>query len=214
MALPVDPEMLALFAPVALALNLTPGADMLFCLGQGARSGPGAGLAAAAGISAGSLVHAGAAGLGLAALMAAHPPLFEAVRWAGVAYLAWLGLRAFAALARGEDAVAGRAVRPLRPGAAFRAGLAVNLLNPKVGVFVLALVPQFVRPEAGPVLGQFLAFGAVLAAGGMLVNGAVGASAGHAGRALARSRRLGQALQAATGTIFLGLAARLALQKG
>lgn len=213
MSLPVDPATLALFVPVALALNLTPGADMLFCLGQGARSGPAAGLAAAAGISAGSLVHATAAGLGLAALMAAHPPLFEAVRWAGVAYLVWLALRAFAGLLRGEGLAAGGAARPMQAGAAFRAGLLVNLLNPKVGVFVLALVPQFVRPEAGPVLVQFWVFGAVLATGGMLVNGAAGLSAGHVGRALARSRRLGQALQALAGVIFLGLAARLAMQR-
>ncbi|MDF2232661.1 LysE family translocator [Albimonas sp. CAU 1670] len=213
MSFPVSPETLAVFIPVALALNLTPGADMLFSLGQGARSGPAAGVAAAAGISAGSLVHATAAGVGLAALIAAHPLAFEVVRWAGVAYLVWLALRAFADLARGHGLDGAPSVAPMRPLAAFRAGLLVNLLNPKVGIFVLALVPQFVRPEAGSILGQFLVFGAVLGIGGMAINGAVGLSAGHVGRALARSRRMSQALQAATGTIFLALAARLALQR-
>lgn len=213
MPLPVAPETLALFVPVALALNLTPGADMLFCLGQGARSGPAAGVSAAAGISAGSLVHAGAAGVGLAALMAAHPVAFEVVRWAGVAYLVWLALSAFRDLARGQGIGGGPAAPALRPWAAFRAGLLVNILNPKVGIFVLALVPQFVRPEAGPILAQFLVFGAVLGIGGLAINGAVGLSAGHIGRALARSRAMTRAMQAATGTIFLALAARLAMQR-
>ncbi len=83
-------ETLLLFVPAALALNLTPGNDMLFCLGQGVRAGPRAGIAASLGIAAGGMLHTLAAALGLAALLAAHPGAFEAIRWAGVAYLVYL----------------------------------------------------------------------------------------------------------------------------
>ena len=160
----IEPSTLAVFVPVALALNLTPGADMLMCAGQGMRSAR-AGLLASLGVSAGGLVQALAAGLGLAALLAATPWAFEAVRWAGVAYLAWL---AVAALRGGRPGGA-----PPAPASAFRAGLTVTLLNPKTGLFMLALVPQFVNPAA-PVLPQFLAFGAILSLGGLIVNGTVG----------------------------------------
>ena len=164
-----DLATLALFVPVALALNLTPGADMMFALGQGLRSGR-AGVMAALGVSAGGMIHALAAGLGLAALVAAYPAAYEIIRWAGVAYLLWLALGALRD--DGTDHTA-RAVPN-----AFRQGLVVNVLNPKVGIFMLALVPQFVDPTR-PILPQFLVFGLVIATGGALVNGSVGLLAGR-----------------------------------
>ena len=89
----IEFETLLIFIPIALALNITPGADMLFCLGQGAKSGPQAGVVAALGIATGSLIHAVVAGLGLAAFLAAFPLAFEIVRWAGVAYLVYLAVQ-------------------------------------------------------------------------------------------------------------------------
>lgn len=88
-------ETLLVFAPAALALNLTPGNDMLFCLGQGMRSGARAGVAASFGIATGVFLHTLAAAAGLAALIATHPGAFEAIRWAGVAYLVFLAFQAF-----------------------------------------------------------------------------------------------------------------------
>ena len=82
----VDPVFLLAFVPAGLALNLTPGADMMFCLGQGMRSGPRAALAASAGISLGAFIHAALAGFGLGAVVATVPGAFEVIRWAGVAY--------------------------------------------------------------------------------------------------------------------------------
>ena len=81
--MPVDPLVLLAFIPAGLALNLTPGADMMFCLGQGLRSGPGAAMAANVGIAVGGMVHTLAAALGLGALLAAHPAAFDVIRWAG-----------------------------------------------------------------------------------------------------------------------------------
>jgi threonine/homoserine/homoserine lactone efflux protein len=199
----VDPLTLLAFVPAALALNLTPGADMMFCLGQGLRSGPRAALAASAGISTGGMVHVALAGLGLGALVATLPWAFDAIRWAGVGYLLWL---AWGALRDTGGQGAGRPA--MRPGRAFRTGFVVNLTNPKVILFVLAFVPQFVSPQAGSVLGQFLVFGAVLALGGLLINGAVGVFAGGIGRRLARG---GRVLGYVTGGIYAALAVRLAL---
>lgn len=200
----IDPVMVLAFLPAALALNLTPGADMLFCLAQGARGGARPALAAAAGISAGCMVHVTAAGLGLGALVARAPMAFDVIRWAGVAYLLWLAVRTLRGGPAGDAA-------PVRPARAFRDGLVVNLTNPKVILFILALLPQFVDP-ARPVLPQFLILGAVLAAGGMAVNGAVGAFSGGIGRALARSARADLALRWITATVFGALALRLALE--
>ncbi|MEO0402417.1 MAG: LysE family translocator, partial [Pseudomonadota bacterium] len=192
----VDPVLLLAFIPAGLALNLTPGADMMFCLGQGLRSGPRAALAASAGISLGSFVHTTLAGLGLGALVASAPIAFEVIRWVGVAYLVWLAIQTLHARTRAD-------VPAVTPRRAFRAGVLVNLTNPKVILFVLAFVPQFVVPEAGSVLGQFLIFGALLALGGFVINGAVGVFAGGAGQRFARGSRI---LDWASAGVFAGLA--------
>jgi threonine/homoserine/homoserine lactone efflux protein len=200
----IDPIVLLAFVPAALALNMTPGADMMFCLAQGARGGPRPALAASAGISAGVMVHVAAAGLGLGALVAARPGLFDAIRWIGVAYLAWLAWKTL----RAPRATGGPPVHPSR---AFRDGLLVNLTNPKVIFFILAFVPQFVDP-ARPVLPQFLLFGGVIALGGFVVNGAVGWFSGSLGAQLAGNPGLDRALRWVTATILVGLALRLALE--
>lgn len=198
----VDPIVLLAFIPAALALNLTPGADMMFCLGLGIRQGPGAAWRASAGISTGGMIHVLLAGLGLSAIVASAPLAFDVIRWIGVAYLLWL---AWQALRRSEKtaALAGQVRAD-----AFRAGLLVNLTNPKVILFVLAFVPQFVDPQAGPVLPQFLIFGAVIGIGGFVINGCVGTFAGALGQRLARGSRV---LDWLTAGIFTALAGRLAL---
>jgi threonine/homoserine/homoserine lactone efflux protein len=151
------------------------------------------------------MVHVALAGLGVGALVARHPAAFDAIRWAGVAYLLWLVLRT---LQKPPGTGARAEVRPAR---AFRDGLVVNLTNPKVILFILAFVPQFVTP-AGPVLAQFLLFGAVIAAGGFVVNGAVGVCSGGLGRILARDRRVERGLRLVTAGLFGGLALRLAME--
>lgn len=201
----VDPLVLLAFIPAALALNLTPGADMMFCLGQGLRSGARPALAASAGISVGAFFHAGLAGLGLSALIAAMPGAFDVIRWAGVAYLLFLAWQSLRQGALSSSATAAPALR------AFREGLLVNLTNPKVILFVLAFVPQFVDPARGAVLLQFLIFGAVLALGGFVINGLVGVFAGGIGRKLTGSPVFARWLGRVSAGIFAGLAVRLAL---
>lgn len=207
MSFPVDPLVLAAFVPAGLALNLTPGADMMFVLAQGLRGGPRAGMAANLGIAAGCLVHVAIAALGLAALLKAHPTAFEAIRWAGVGYLLWLAWKSLRA-------------GPVRPGTAtaaplprvFRDALVVNLLNPKVALFILAFLPQFVDP-ARPVLAQFVVLGLVFNLGGLLVNGAVALTAAGLGARLARSEGFSRGLGRVSAAIFALLALRLAVME-
>ena len=199
----VDPLTLAAFVPAALALNLTPGADMMFCLGQGLRSGPRAAVAASTGIGVGGMVHVTLAGLGLSAVIAALPWAFDVIRWIGVIYLLYLAWQAF--YRSKETREAGRSMSARR---AFGTGFAVSLANPKVILFVLAFIPQFAVPDAGSVLGQFLIFGAVLGIGGFFINGAVGVFASGLGRRLARG---GHLLGWISSGIFVALAAKLAL---
>lgn len=203
----IDAVTLLAFVPAALALNLTPGPDMMFCLGQGLRSGRAAAAAASAGISAGSMVHVTLAGLGLGAVVAAVPGVFDLIRWIGVVYLLCL---AWGALRSGPVQADAPAVPARR---AFRAGFLVNLTNPKVILFVLAFVPQFVRPEAGPVLAQFLVFGLILAAGGFVINGLAGVFAGQAKQRLAGSPVFARWLGRVSAGIFAGLAVRLAIME-
>lgn len=206
----IELQTLYLFIPIALALNLTPGADMLFCLGQGAKSGPRAGMMASFGIATGSFVHALAGGLGLAALIAANPVAFEVIRWAGVVYLLWLAWRAFTSpIGQLNPAKVG----PSRSWRAWKDGMIVCLLNPKVAIFMLALVPQFVDPARGSVLIQFLVFGTILNVGGTFVNALIGVFAGGIGGFFARNRKAARVLQYATGSVFVGLAAKLAFER-
>ncbi|MEO8242029.1 MAG: LysE family translocator [bacterium] len=209
MMLPVEPLTLLSFIPAALALNMTPGADMMFCLGQGLRSGPRAAMAANFGIAAGGLVQVLLAGLGLGALVAAHPWSFEAIRWAGVAYLLVLAAQCLrGGIARPE------LVALARPLVVFRQAFLVNILNPKVILFILAFLPQFVDPSR-PMLPQFLTLGAVFCLGGLIVNGMVGTMAGGIGRRLAQSATLARWLGRVSAGIFAGLALRLAvMQRG
>jgi len=202
-----DPWVLLAFLPAALALNLTPGADMMFCLGQGLRSGARPAVAASAGISVGALVHTALAGLGLSALIAHVPLAFDIIRWLGVGYLLWLAIAAL------RGGLAANPHPPVPARRAFREGLVVNLTNPKVILFVLAFVPQFVDPSRGVILAQFLVFGAVLALGGFVVNGLVGVFAGGIGQTLIGSPVFSRILGVISAGIFGALAVRLALME-
>ena len=202
----VDPLVLLAFLPAALALNLTPGADMMFCLGQGLRSGPRSAIAASAGISLGAFVHTGLAGFGLSAVVAKMPGAFDVIRWIGVGYLIWL---AISSLRNGmSTASTGTKITAKQ---AFWQGMIVNLFNPKVIFFVLAFIPQFVDPLRGSVVAQFLVFGLVLSLGGFIINAAVGIFAGGVGQRLTTNQRFARGLGIVSAGIFGALALRLAL---
>ena len=154
---------LALFTLTVFVLNATPGVDMAFTLLSTLRGGIRAGLAASAGICAGCVVHTLAAAFGLAALMAASSAAFNTVKWAGAAYLLWLAIGLLRqALRAGVTAVAGETPDASVGTAAqlFRQGFLTNVLNPKVALFFLALLPQFIASDAPNKTAAFLFLGA------------------------------------------------------
>jgi len=200
----VDGARLALFLASGLLLNVTPGPDMLFVLAAGSSGGRGCGARAALGIGAGSLVHTVAATLGLSALLASSARAFALVKYAGAAYLFYIGVRALLDRRRLEG------VEATSDDRIFVRAVITNVLNPKVALFYLAFVPQFVDAARGGVSAQFLFLGATFTATGTLVNLAVGVAAERLGRALRTHRR---AMQRVTGTIFIALGLRLALDR-
>ena len=141
---------LALFALTVLVVNATPGVDLAFTLLATLKGGVRAGLAAAAGIGAGCVIHTLAATFGLAALLAASSAAFSIVKWAGAAYLLWLAFGMLRqGLATAPDEAHAAAAAPQRSAAAlFRQGFTTNVLNPKVALFFLALLPQFIDADA------------------------------------------------------------------
>jgi threonine/homoserine/homoserine lactone efflux protein len=199
---------------VALGIAyLLPGPDMILLLQTGAMRGRRAALATVIGLGAARSIHVALAGLGLAALLQAAPGLFDAIRFVGAAYLAWLALgilRAPSLVPPDLPEAAGSRLAPAY-GAAIRRGLLTNLLNPKALLFCSVLLPQFVHPGSGGVAGQFAALGLVLVAVGAAFDTAFALAGAGLGRFLARHRAL-EAVQRWLFASLLGaFAARLAI---
>jgi threonine/homoserine/homoserine lactone efflux protein len=188
---------------------LTPGPDMLFCLAAGMRGGPRAGFLAALGAATGEVVHISASAAGLAALFRAAPVLYDSVRVVGAGYLVLLGIRA---LRRRNESIGGGTERAAKSERAYRRGLITNLLNPKMALFSIAFLPQFVDPHAGSVAVQFLVLGACFVVLEIAVDGTVGLLAGRLAGLLSGSRAR-RNLNVAAGSVFLGLGARVALER-
>lgn len=197
----MDPATIAAFAGAGILLNLTPGSDVMFASASGLSGGPRAGIAAAAGISLGGLVHTALAAFGLAALIAASPAAYEAIRWLGAAYLLFLAVRTWRAP---PDTGHGTGANSLH--IAFRRGFLTNMLNPKVALFILALLPQFTTPGAGPIWHQILILGTIFAVTGFVITSGYGATAGLLRAVLIRASKT---LNRITALVFGALAIRL-----
>jgi threonine/homoserine/homoserine lactone efflux protein len=205
----IDLSDLLVFLTAALALNLTPGNDMMYVLGQGLKSGPKAGIAASLGIATGSLIHLALVAAGLAVILAEHPQVFDAVRWAGAAYLVWIAVKTLTTPG-GVLMVEGERRGLL---SAWRDGVLVNVFNPKTIIFMFAFLPPFVHPENGAPLLQLWILGTLFNAGGTIVNCLVAVFAGAIGARLARDARLARAFSLVTAGLFLMLAARMAFER-
>jgi threonine/homoserine/homoserine lactone efflux protein len=200
---------LALFLAAGLALNLTPGPDMLYVAARGANEGRSAGVVSALGIGAGTLVHVTLVAAGLAALLTAVPVAYRVLRLGGAAYLIYLGVRAL----RGGPAAAGSSLAPAPLGVIFRQGVITNVLNPKVALFFLAFLPQFVDPSRGSPALQVVGLGLLFDVSGTLVNLVVALGSSRVADRLRRADEPGGAgriIQRATGGLFIALGARLA----
>lgn len=205
------PDILTLgpFFLAAIALNLTPGADMTYVIARAATQGRRAGVAASFGIAGGSLVHTALAAFGVSAILAHSEAAFLAVKAAGVAYLLYLAWKALAA-GHARRTVP-TAPTPAGHGRIFWEGVLTNVLNPKVALFILAFLPQFVDPKAGPVWLQIIILGTLFNISGTTVNCVVALSTAAAARVLKGSAAVGIWLNRLTAVVFVGLAVRLAL---
>jgi threonine/homoserine/homoserine lactone efflux protein len=196
------------FVAAGLALNIVPGADMTFIIASAARGGRRAGVIASLGVGAGALVHILAAVLGLSAILASSQTAFDAIKYAGAAYLLWLAL----SLLRTREAPAQSGARPPESGwRLFRAAMLVNILNPKVALFFLAFLPQFVDPAAAVPAVQILCLGLWFDFAGTLVNIAVALAAAGAAQRLRHVAWLGKAARWIAATAMGALAVQLAL---
>jgi len=197
-----------LFVATGIFLNLTPGQDTLYILGSSMAYGRRVGVASALGISAGCVVHTLAAAAGLSAVLATSATAFIAIKLAGAAYLIYLGMRALMAPAE--------VISPLRradsvPGdLAFRRGVLTNALNPKVALFFLALLPQFIDADSPNKIGAFLALGLTFVVTGTAWCLILAVTASHArGYFVGRPHALGH-ISRASGALFILLGLRLA----
>ena len=204
------PAEAAVFATAVFVLNATPGVDFVLTVSRTLQGGARAGVAAALGINAGCVVHALAAAFGLAAMLALLPAAFQLIQWAGAAYLVWLGLGMLRQAWRaGSGAVVAVAsARPRSWGADFRVGLLTNVLNPKVALFFLAFLPQFVPAHSPDKTLSFLLLGGWFVLQGGLFLLLLVALAARLSR-LGASGRVRQLLGGLGGVLFIALALRL-----
>jgi threonine/homoserine/homoserine lactone efflux protein len=202
---------LALFVLSGILLNITPGQDTLYIVGRSVSQGRRAGLLSVLGISSGSVVHTLAAAFGLSAILATSAQAFVVVKLAGAVYLMYLGVT----MLRERPARVGTVTEltPERPWAVYRAGLLTNVLNPKVALFFLAFLPQFVDPTAESRVLSFLFLGAVFIFNGTLWCLVLVWAASAMSRRFRERPSSGVLLKRATGVIFVGLGVRLAVSR-
>jgi threonine/homoserine/homoserine lactone efflux protein len=197
-----EPSTLLLFAVSALALVAVPGPNLIYIVTRSIDQGRRAGVASALGVETATLVHIAAAAAGLSAALASSAAAFTTVKYAGAAYLVFLAVKAF----RSRDDDSGE--RPPAPGGrVYAEGFVLNLLNPKVALFFLAFLPQFVDPGAGSAWSQVLVLGVVLATIGLSVDLLYALAAGGLGGLVRGNPVLARRRRRLTGGVYLALAA-------
>ncbi|BDW97799.1 lysine transporter LysE [Thalassospira tepidiphila] len=216
-------ELLVAYTPfliAALLLNISPGPDMAYIVGQTAVHGRKIGLFSSLGVISGAFVHVLAATFGLSAILATSALAFAIVKWIGVAYLVWLGIGALrSSFAKSEsDAQAAEPAAPIstKPMTAFgawRQGVMIDVLNPKVAIFFMAFLPQFIDPTRGNGAVQFLVLGLMVLLIAFVVEGMLVLAVASAAGRIKGSRKLGAWLNRALGGMFIALGIRLAISQ-
>lgn len=210
-----DAHQLLLFVAAGLLLNLTPGPDVLYLVSHALRSGTRAGIVAGLGISAGCFVHIVAAAVGVSALMAASRTAFSVLKWLGAAYLLWMGARMLLSRTpvKVPDLIADETqdTPATSMKALFFGGFWTNALNPKVALFFLAFVPQFIAPGSDNKPLVFLLLGLLFNFNAMFVNIAWAALAAWMARRMGAVQRGLHGLERVAGLMFMGFGLKLAL---
>lgn len=199
---------IGLFVSAALILLLVPGPAVLYLVGRSLEQGRIAGLVSILGIHAATLVHVAAAALGLSALLASSALAFGIVKYAGAAYLIWIGLRKMLGPA---EAPTSAAIRRHSHRRLLRDGFIVNLLNPKTAIFFLAFLPQFLNVERGHIAMQIGVLGLTFTLLGLITDSAYAIAAGTAGSWLKRSHGFMKIERYVSGPLFVGLGLTAAL---
>ena len=204
---------LALFIVSSLLLNMMPGPDSLLIMLRSGSQGWRAGSVAALGIGTGTMVHVLAAALGLSALLSASAELFTVIKLMGALYLVYLGIsllrQGASSSVASEPAVS---LPALSYGRIFRQGLLTNVLNPKVALFFLAFVPQFIAPDAPQKALAFIVLGCIFNINGMIWCHLLAFSTAYASRKVRLPARLGRWLNRLMGGLFVGLGIKLAAE--
>ena len=207
-----DLQTLLTYLAAAVVLVILPGPGTAWIVGQSLAGGTKRGIQAGLGLETATLLHAIAAGLGLSALLATSAMAFEIVKYLGAAYLVWLGIKAWRnGDAAGPQAEAEGAKPSVSARSVYLRSVVTGVLNPKFALFFLAFLPQFVHPERGWVWLQFLLLGALLAVVGFCNDLVLSFAAGRFGRRMVGGGGLWT--QRVTGTLFIGLGLRLAMQQ-
>lgn len=208
-----DMTQLLLFMAAGWLLNLTPGPDVLYIVTQSLRGGWRAGIVAGMGITGGCFVHVFAAALGMGALLATSSAAFTTLKWVGAAYLLWIGLRMITARAQQDANELWRLARTMpgkKPHKVFWGGFWTNVLNPKVALFFLAFLPQFIAPDATDKTQAFLLLGLLFNMNSIPVNAGWAMLAARMARHNAVQRVMHR-LDKIAGAMFILFSLRLAL---
>lgn len=214
--MPDTPQLLT-FIAAGLLLNLTPGPDVFFVITNALRRGVRAGLVAALGITAGCCVHIVAAAVGVSALVAASATAFAVLKWVGAAYLIWVGVSMIFARAKPNEPglpsglTSGLGASPGSLWGVFRRGFWTNAVNPKVALFFLAFLPQFIAPHTAHPSLAFLALGLLFNFNALWVNFGWAVAAAWMSRRVGAVQRGLRGLERVAGVVFIGFGARLAL---
>ncbi|WP_413493587.1 LysE family translocator [Shewanella baltica] len=203
----MDLNSLLLFAVACLAINLIPGPDVIYIVSNTMKGKMISGLKAAMGLGVGYFVHTLAASLGLSAIILSSALAFSIVKWLGAAYLVYLGIQALISMSRGNNKiVVDDTSKP--NGNVFFQGIVVSVLNPKVALFFLSFLPQFIDPLAGSTSIQLLTLGLIFSLLATLCN-VLYASAGSWVFSRPNSQRYSRALEGISGVLLIGLASKV-----
>ncbi|MER0237379.1 LysE family translocator [Fulvimarina sp. MAC8] len=206
----IDPTTLLTYCAIVLGFVFIPGPATLLAVARATTSGTRVGIATGAGITAGDIIHTLFAVIGISAIIAASSLLFSLVKYAGAAYLVYLGIKA---IFEKTPAALGRDQLPLTAGQAFRQAVLAEVLNPKTALFFLAFLPQFVKPENGAVFLQLTILGVTFAFIGFFATIVFAVSSGWLGNFLRRNPTVLKWQGKVVGGIYCGLGLRLAFQQ-
>lgn len=204
----MEQSQLIYFISASAALTLLPGPDIIFVLTQSISQGKKAGIATASGLCTGVLAHTTAAALGISALVYKSALAFEIVKYAGAAYLLYL---AWHALKEREELISSAPVREADIPDLYRRGVFMNILNPKVALFFLAFLPQFVNINAGNIPAQMIFLGIVFMVQAWLIFSAISAFAGTVGEKIIQKPGIGKYINRGKAGIFAFIGIKLAL---